>query len=64
MNIKQSHVDKFKQLYKITFNEEIICEEAFDQCLKLVLLVNELYQPISVIDFDRIQARRRQTGDL
>jgi len=64
MNIKQSHVDKFKQLYEATFNEEIICEEAFDQCLKLVLLVNELYQPISVIDFDRIQARRRQMGDL
>jgi len=64
MNIKQSHVDKFKKLYEATFNEEIICEEAFDQCLKLVLLVNELYQPISVIDFDRIQARRRQMGDL
>ena len=64
MNIKQSYVDKFKELYEKTFNEKIAREEAFEQCLKLVLLVNKLYQPITVIDFERIQARRRQTGDL
>ena len=64
MNIKQSHVDKFKALYEEKFKEKITCEEAFEQCLKMVLLVNELYHPITEADFNRLQARRRETGDL
>jgi len=64
MNITSDHVERFKKLYEKTFKENITCEESFEQCLKLVLLVNELYRPITVIDFERVQARRRQTGDL
>lgn len=64
MNINNDHVERFKKLYEKTFKEKITCEEAFEQCLKLVLLINALYRPMTLVDFERVQARRRQTGDL
>lgn len=55
MNIKPSHVEKFKNLYKETFNEEISDEEAFEQCLKLVLLIKATYIPITAAEKKRLK---------
>ena len=64
MNIRKEHVDKFISVYEKTFHEKIAYKEAFEQCLQLVLLLNAVYHPMTKADFDRVQARRRQTGDL
>jgi hypothetical protein len=55
MNIKPSHVEKFKNLYKETFREEISDEEAFEQCFKLVLLVQSTYIPMTVAENKKIK---------
>lgn len=55
MNIKPNHVEKFKNLYKETFKEDISDEEAFEQCLKLVLLIKATYIPISVAERKRLK---------
>jgi len=55
MNIKPNHVEKFKNLYKETFKEEISDEEAFEQCLKLVLLIKATYIPISPDEKKRLK---------
>ena len=62
MNIKPSHVEKFKNLYKETFKEEISDKEAFEQCLKLVLLIKNTYIPISPAEKKRL--REQYLGDL
>ncbi|NCN22149.1 hypothetical protein AUJ26_02210 [Candidatus Falkowbacteria bacterium CG1_02_37_21] len=62
MNIKPSHVEKFKILYKETFKEEISDEEAFEQCLKLVLLIKATYIPISPTEKKRL--KECYLGDL
>ncbi|MFA5162986.1 MAG: hypothetical protein WC441_00490 [Patescibacteria group bacterium] len=55
MNIKPSHVEKFKNLYRETFKEEISDEETFEQCLKLVILVKATYIPISATEKKRLK---------
>lgn len=64
MNIKKEHVDKFISVYEKTFQEKVSYQEAFEQCLQLVLLLSAIYHPMTPEDFKRVQDRRRKTGDL
>lgn len=64
MNIRKEHAEKFKKLYEKTFSEKITIEEASEQCLKLVLLVSAVYESMTLEDFKRVQAIRRQAGNL
>jgi hypothetical protein len=56
MKVKREHVERFKKLYEITFNEEITSEEASKQCLKLVLLLDAIYEPMTLEDLKRVKA--------
>jgi hypothetical protein len=64
MNLKDRHINRFIEVYEKTFQEKITYQEAYDQCLKLVILLKTIYQPMTPEDFERVQARRQQTGDL
>ncbi len=64
MEIRKEHVKKFIKIYEKKFQEKIDYQEAFEQCSKLVLLLNIIYKPMTWKDFKRVQNRRRQTGDL
>ena len=64
MNIQKEHVDKFISVYEKTFHKKISYQEAFEQCRQLVLLISTVYHPMTLKDYKRVQARRRQTGDL
>jgi hypothetical protein len=64
MNLKDEHINRFIEVYEKTFQEKITYQEAYDQCLKLVILLKTIYQPMTREDFERVQARRRETGDL
>ncbi len=64
MKVKKEHVDKFISVYEKTFHEKISYQEAFEQCLQLVLLLSAIYKPMTPEDFKRVQERRRKTGDL
>ena len=56
MNIKKEYVERFKKLYEKTFNEKITREESFEQCLKLVLLVDAIYEPMTKEDLEQVKA--------
>lgn len=64
MNLKDEHINRFIEVYEKTFQEKITYQEAYDQCLKLVILLKTNYHPMTLEDFECVQARRRQTGDL
>jgi hypothetical protein len=64
MNLKDEHINRFIEVYEKTFQEKITYQEAYDQCLQLVILLKTIYRPMTLEDFERVQARRRQTGDL
>jgi len=61
MNITPSHVEKFKNLYRETFKEEINDEEAFEQCLKLAILVKATYIPMTSLENKRIKELQKRS---
>lgn len=64
MNLKDEHINRFIEVYEKTFQEKITYQEAYDQCLKLVILLKTIYRPMTREAFERVQARRRETGYL
>jgi hypothetical protein len=62
MKVKREHVEKFKKLYEKTFNEEITSEEASKQCLKLVLLLSVIYEPMTQEELKRVKALMTKTA--
>jgi len=64
MNLKDEHINRFIEVYEKTFQEKITYQEAYDQCLKLVILLKTIYRPMTREAFERVQAKRRETGYL
>lgn len=57
-------VTKFQMLYKARFGKEISREEAFEQGIKLVRLIELIYHPMTETEFQKLQTRRREIDDL
>lgn len=57
-------ITKFQTLYRARFGRDISREEAYEQGVKLVRLVELIYQPMTETEYQRLQERRRETGDL
>lgn len=55
---------KFQALYKNRFGKEISQEEAYEKGSKLIRLVELIYTPMTEVEYEQLQERRRQTGDL
>lgn len=62
--ISKESLEKFKELYKKHFGKEISDQEALESATKLLTLVKAIYKPMTQEDFDRLQKRRRETGDI
>ncbi len=52
MRLSEKHVLEFQRLYKETFNEELSYDEAYSQCMDLVVLGNIIYSPIYKKDLE------------
>ncbi len=50
--IKEKHILEFQKLYKETFNEELSYDEAYSQCMDLVVLGKIIYSPIYKKDME------------
>lgn len=57
-------ITKFQTLYKNRFGKDINREEAYEQGVKLIRLVELVYQPMTEAEYQRLQERRRATNDL
>ncbi len=62
--ISQESLEKFKQLYKDHFNIELSNEDALDKAIKLRRMVEIVYKPITLEDYEKLQKRRAETGSI
>lgn len=62
--ITDEQITKYQTLYKNRFGKEISKEEACEQGIKLIRLVELVYKPITKEEFQELQQRRRETGDI
>ena len=62
--LTNQQVTRFQKLYKTRFNKKISREEAYKQGVKLIRLVELIYQPMTEAEYQQLQERRRGTGYL
>lgn len=54
-------VHEYQKLYKARFGRDITCEEAHEQGVKLVHLLELIYTPMTLDEYQRLQQRRKDT---
>lgn len=64
MNMTDQQITKFQALYKARFHKDLDREKAYDMGIKLVRMMQIIYKPMTIADFERLQERRRQTANL
>lgn len=57
-------ITQYQELVKKRFNREISREEALENGTKLLRLVELTYKPMTEAEYQQLQERRRETGDL
>ena len=62
--LSDEQVTKFQALYKKQFGKEIGKQEALEKGSKLVRMMQLIYKPMTEAEYQKVQERRRQTGDL
>jgi len=62
--LSHEQITKFQTLYKNRFGKKISREEAYEQGVKLIRLVELIYKPMTEAEYRELQERRRETGDL
>lgn len=64
MKLTDQQITKFQALYKARFHKNVDRKKAYDMGIKLVRMMQIIYKPMTVADFERLQERRRQTANL
>ncbi len=59
--LSDEDVEKFRTIYKNRFGKEISREEACEKGVKLVRLMELIYQPMSKQEYADLQKRREET---
>ena len=62
--LSDEQIKKFQMLYKKHFGKEISREEAYERGAKLIRLIELIYKPMTEAEYQQLQERRRQTGNL
>ncbi len=62
--LSDEQITTFQTLYKNRFKKEIGRQEALEQGTKLIRLIELVYQPMTQEEYEKVQERRRATGDL
>ena len=64
MVLSDKKIADFQAIYKARFGKEISREEAIEKGIKLLRLIEIIYKPMTEKEYQQLQERRRQTGDL
>lgn len=64
MVLDNEQITRFQTLYKSRFGKEINRDEAYEKGAKLIRLVELIYKPMTEMEYQQLQERRRETGDL
>ncbi len=62
--LSDEQVTKFQALYKRQFGREITKDEALEKGIKLVRMMQLIYKPMTQEEYEKVQKRRRETGEL
>lgn len=57
-------ITKFQELLKKQTGRDVSREEALEKGTKFFRLVELIYKPMTESEFQKLQERRKQTGDL
>ncbi len=55
MHLSDEHISQFQSLYKEHFGEEISKEDAYEQGVQLLRLVQLIYKPMTQKEFLQVQ---------
>lgn len=62
--LSDEKITQFQILYKNRFGKEISREDAYEQGVKLIRLIELVYKPMTKCEYQILQKRRQQTGNL
>ncbi len=62
--LSREQIKKFQTLYKNRFGKVLSREQAYEQGVKLLRLIELIYRPITEAEYLNLQKRRKETGDL
>jgi len=62
--LSDEQITKFQTLYRNRFGKKISREEAYEKGTKLIRLIELIYKPMTENEYQKLQKRRRETGDL
>lgn len=62
MHISDKQLAKFKALYKSHFGEDLTPQDALDKAIKLVRMMEIVYKPMTVKQYQQVLERRRKLG--
>lgn len=58
--LSDDQISKFQALYKKHFGEEISRDEAYEQGVKLIRLIELVYKPMTEAEYQQLQKRRKK----
>ncbi|MGA2417963.1 MAG: hypothetical protein ABSF55_01895 [Candidatus Staskawiczbacteria bacterium] len=62
--ISKEGLDKFKQIYKKRFNKDLADDVASEKAKTLLRMVETIYKPMTLEEYEVLQKRRVETGDI
>lgn len=62
--LSDEQITKYQEIYKKYYGKEISREDALEQGIKLVRLIELIYKPMTEEEYNHLQERRKETGDL
>ena len=61
--LSEEQIKEFQRIYKNYYGKEISRDEAYEQGVKLIRLIQLIYKPMTEIEFQQLQKRRIETKD-
>lgn len=62
--LSDEQIRKYQEIYKNRFGKEISREEAYEQGVKLIRLIEITYKPMTQREYDLVQKRRQEIDNL
>jgi hypothetical protein len=62
--LTDQQITKFQAIYKARFHKNLSRGEALEKGTKLVRMMQLIYKPMTVEQYQRLQERRKQTANL
>ena len=60
--LSEKNVDKYQEIHKNLFGNEISREMAYERGAKLLRIVDLIYRPMTLDEYGQVQKRRKETN--